>query len=120
MTLRFVSRAFLILCIGCALTTVGSGQGQQPTPPAKPASPAAAKPVPFTLTVDNLMKGPKLIGSAPAGVRWAPDSSKVYFSWQKPGEDRANTYSVNRDGGDSEAAHPRRGPPNPDRPDRPA
>jgi hypothetical protein len=46
------------------------------------------------------MKGDKLIGSAPTAVRWAPDSSKIYFSWQKPNEDRPNTYSVNRDGAD--------------------
>jgi hypothetical protein len=97
---RFVSRTFLVLSIGCALTAVGSGQGQQPTPPAKPASPAAVKPAPFTLTVDNIMKGDKLIGSAPTAVRWAPDSSRIYFSWQKPGEARPSTYSVNRDGAD--------------------
>jgi dipeptidyl aminopeptidase/acylaminoacyl peptidase len=102
---RFVPRALLILSIGCALTVVGSGQVQQATPAAKPAQaapakPAATKPVPFTLTVDNIMKGDKLIGSAPTAVRWAPDSSKIYFSWQKPGEDRASTYSVNRNGSD--------------------
>jgi dipeptidyl aminopeptidase/acylaminoacyl peptidase len=75
-----------------------------PPTPARPQSaasqPAAARPVPFTLTVDNIMRGDKLIGSAPTAVRWAPDSSKIYFSWQKPGEDRASTYSVSRDGND--------------------
>ena len=46
------------------------------------------------------MRGPKLIGIAPTGIRWAPDSSKIFFSWQKPGEERAQTYSVSRDGSD--------------------
>ncbi len=111
MTQRFVPRALLILSIGCSLTAAGSGQVHQavpaaPPPQAAPATPAAAKPVPFTLTVDNIMKGDKLIGSSPTAVRWAPDSSKIYFSWQKPGENRASTYSVNRDGGDLELLTP--------------
>jgi dipeptidyl aminopeptidase/acylaminoacyl peptidase len=62
--------------------------------------PAAAPPAAFTLSVDSIMRGPKLIGYTPTGVRWAPDSSKIYFSWQKPNEDRAQTYSVLRDGSD--------------------
>lgn len=65
-----------------------------------PQQPAAAAPSPFTLSVDSIMRGPKLVGSAPSAVRWAPDSSKIYFSWQKPNEDRAQTYSVTRDGAD--------------------
>jgi dipeptidyl aminopeptidase/acylaminoacyl peptidase len=62
--------------------------------------PAAAPSSAFTLTIDNIMRAPKLIGSAPSGVRWAPDSSKFFFSWQKPNEDRAQNYSVMRDGSD--------------------
>ncbi len=56
--------------------------------------------MPFTLTIDNIMKGDKLIGSSPTAVRWAPDSSRIYFSWQKPNEDRPSTYSVSREGND--------------------
>ncbi len=44
-----------------------------------PAPPAAM------LTVDSIMRGPKLVGSAPSAVRWSKDSSKIYFSWQKAG-----------------------------------
>jgi dipeptidyl aminopeptidase/acylaminoacyl peptidase len=51
------------------------------------------------LTVDSIMRGPKLVGSAPAGVRWSKDSSKVYFNWQKPEDTRPATYAINRDGG---------------------
>ncbi|MFI5177542.1 MAG: prolyl oligopeptidase family serine peptidase [Vicinamibacterales bacterium] len=50
------------------------------------------------LTVDGIMRGPKLVGGAPSAVRWSKDSSKIYFSWQKPDQDRAATYVVNRDG----------------------
>src|SRR2546425_10068256 len=50
------------------------------------------------LTVDSIMRGPKLVGTAPTSVRWARDSSKIYFNWQKPEDTRSATYSVNRDG----------------------
>jgi dipeptidyl aminopeptidase/acylaminoacyl peptidase len=50
------------------------------------------------LTVDSIMRGPKLVGSPPGAVRWARDSSKVYFTWQKAGDERPSTYVVNRDG----------------------
>jgi dipeptidyl aminopeptidase/acylaminoacyl peptidase len=50
------------------------------------------------LTVDGIMRGPKLVGTAPTAVRWSRDSSKIYFSWQKPDDDRSATYVVNRDG----------------------
>jgi dipeptidyl aminopeptidase/acylaminoacyl peptidase len=98
-------RRFVIaIALVAAGTLMVRAQQAQPAPPA-PAKPQAATtrpvpvtPAPFTLTVDNIMRGPKLIGAAPSAVRWAPDSSKIYFSWQKPNEERANTWVVNRDG----------------------
>jgi dipeptidyl aminopeptidase/acylaminoacyl peptidase len=73
------------------------------TPPAAPKAAEAKVPVPkapasFVLSIDNIMRGPKLVGGAPAAIRWAPDSSKIYFSWQTPSGDRPDTYSANRDG----------------------
>ena len=53
---------------------------------------------PFPLTVDSIMRGPKLVGYPPTGLRWAGDSSKLYFEWRRPGEDEASTWVVNRDG----------------------
>ncbi len=64
---------------------------------AQPSAPKAAE-APFTLTVDNIMKGPKLVGNPPTNVRFLPDSSKIVFSWQKPDEDQPATYIVDRDG----------------------
>jgi dipeptidyl aminopeptidase/acylaminoacyl peptidase len=99
-------RRFLIVFVICIAGSLLI-RAQQPPPAKAPAAgavaakPATAKPpAPFTLSVDSIMSGPKLIGNAPTAVRWAPDSTRMYFSWQKPGEDRANTYSVSRDGGD--------------------
>jgi dipeptidyl aminopeptidase/acylaminoacyl peptidase len=84
-------RRFLTMIALISATSVSLVPAQQP---------GAKSPEPFALSVDSVMRGPKLIGSAPTAVRWAPDSSKIYFSWQKPNEDRPQTYSVARDGTD--------------------
>lgn len=55
----------------------------------------------FELTIDNIMRGPDLVGYEPTNVRWSPDSSKIYFSWKRAGEPRIDemaTYTVNADG----------------------
>jgi dipeptidyl aminopeptidase/acylaminoacyl peptidase len=108
-------RFLIVLVLFCAAGNLFVRAQQPPStppvasqPPAKApvaAAPAAKAapvkpPAPFTLSIDSIMRGSKLLGNAPSGIRWAQDSSKIYFSWQKPGEDRANTYVVNRDGTD--------------------
>jgi len=55
---------------------------------------------PFSLTVDSIMRGPKLVGYPPTGLRWSGDSSRLYFEWRRPGEDEASTWVVGRDGGE--------------------
>ncbi len=90
-------RALLIFVAFCAAVSWRVSAQQ----PAATTAPAA-----FTLSVDSIMRGPKLIGSAPSGIRWAPDSSRIFFSWQKPGEDRSQTYSVTRDGSDLKQLSP--------------
>ena len=55
----------------------------------------------FDLTIDNIMRGPDLVGYEPTGVRWSPDSTKIYFTWKLAGEPRNGdtaTYVVNADG----------------------
>jgi len=57
----------------------------------------------FALTIDNIMRGPGLVGYEPAQVRWSHDSSRVYFQWKQAGdklEAPPDTYVVNRDGND--------------------
>jgi dipeptidyl aminopeptidase/acylaminoacyl peptidase len=55
----------------------------------------------FALTVDNLMRGPHLVGYEPSQVRWSHDSSRIYFEW-KQAADRpsapVDTWVVRRDG----------------------
>jgi dipeptidyl aminopeptidase/acylaminoacyl peptidase len=55
-------------------------------------------PAPFPLTVDSIMRGPKLVGFPPTGLRWSGDSARLYFEWRRPGDDEASTWVVNRDG----------------------
>jgi dipeptidyl aminopeptidase/acylaminoacyl peptidase len=55
----------------------------------------------FTLTIDNIMRGPGLYGYEPASVRWSGDSQRIYFQWKQasdPRETPLDTYVVNRDG----------------------
>ena len=77
-----------------ALTVAASvaATAQTPTPKAPPATPVSM------LTVDSIMRGPKLVGNPPSAIRWSKGSDKVYFSWQKAAETRSSTFVVNRDG----------------------
>ena len=55
----------------------------------------------FELTIDNIMRGPALVGNEPRAVHWSPDSQRVYFQWKQASEPREkdfDTYVVNRDG----------------------
>jgi len=54
---------------------------------AQAAAPAVAAPRPasaFALTVDNIMRGPLLVGRSPDEVRWSADSRYVWFRWRDP------------------------------------
>src|SRR6185369_6858372 len=56
---------------------------------------------PFELTVDSIMRGPRLVGYPPSGVYWSQDSQHVYFRWKRADEPRLkemSLYVVNRDG----------------------
>jgi len=55
----------------------------------------------FQLTIDNIMRGPELVGYEPRAVHWSPDSQRLYFQWKQASEPREkdfDTYVVNRDG----------------------
>ncbi len=64
----------------------------------------AAKANGFELSVDSIMRGPKLVGYPPTGLRWSGDSARLYFEWRRPGEDEPATYVVGRDGGGRDPA----------------
>src|SRR5688572_3366093 len=54
----------------------------------------------FALTVDSIMRGPKLVGYPQTGLRWSGDSARLYFEWRRPADDEASTWVVGRDGRD--------------------
>src|SRR5581483_2113070 len=37
----------------------------------------------FALTIDNIMRGPGLVGYEPAQVRWSGDSRQIFFQWKQ-------------------------------------
>lgn len=68
------------------------------TPAQQPTRTPAKK---FELTIDSIMRGPRLVGYAPTNAYWAQDSQKVYFRWKQADEPRLkemSLYVVNRDG----------------------
>ncbi len=55
----------------------------------------------FALTVDNIMRGPNLIGYEPTQIRWSGDNQKLYFQWKQasdPLDKNMDTWVANRDG----------------------
>lgn len=86
-------RRTLTLVVFCAVGLAPLAADSRAASSAGAAAPPAAM-----LTVDSIMRGPKLVGSAPTNVRWSADSSKIYFSWQKAADDRVAQYVANRDG----------------------
>jgi dipeptidyl aminopeptidase/acylaminoacyl peptidase len=61
------------------------------------APPAAAPQGAFELTVDNIMRGPKLVGHPPEDLRWSGDSRELFFEWRLGTEDEAATWVVSPD-----------------------
>jgi hypothetical protein len=84
-------RYFNALLLLTALLSSVCGQQSKPQTPTKP----------FELSVDSIMRGPRLVGYPPSGVYWSQDSQRVYFRWKQADEPRLkemSLYIVNRDG----------------------
>jgi dipeptidyl aminopeptidase/acylaminoacyl peptidase len=82
-------RATFVICL-LSLFAPLFVPAQSPAPPKK-----------FELTIDSIMRGPRLVGYPPSGVYWSQDSQRVYFRWKSPEEPRlkeTSLYVVNRDG----------------------
>ncbi len=52
-----------------------------------PLLPAAAAAQGFQLTVENIMRGPDLVGTAPSNVRFSADGRYAYFRWRSASDD---------------------------------
>ena len=85
--------------VTAVLLTVGGLSAEQAAPASAGAT-LPSRPAPFALTIDSIMRGPKLVGYPPSALRWSIDSRELYFEWRRPGEDEAATYAVGREGGE--------------------
>jgi dipeptidyl aminopeptidase/acylaminoacyl peptidase len=98
------SLVFAGVVLGWAiLLSPGPARSTGPTQPAHQQAKTRSGPIraaTFELTVDSIMRGPKLVGYPPSALRWSADSREVYFEWRHPGEEEASTYAVGRDGGE--------------------
>jgi len=56
----------------------------------------SAKLTEFKLTIDSIMKGNELVGTAPSNIAWSVDGSKIYFRWKKPGEKSTEFYALTK------------------------
>src|ERR1700720_793425 len=93
MKTKHLRRAGIVLCV---LSFIFPQLNIAQTRPA-----TASTPKPFQLTIDSIMRGPRLVGYPPTGVYWSQDSQRVYFRWKQAGEPRLkemSLYVVNRDG----------------------
>ncbi len=70
MTRSLLHRAVRALGAACPLTAQVHAQSPAPR---------------FELTIPSIMRGPELVGRAPAQVRWSPDGQYLYFQWLPPG-----------------------------------
>src|SRR2546427_3104587 len=92
MKIKQLQLASIALCVASLLVPQVLLAQRQTVPP---------QPKTFSLTVDSIMRGPRLVGYPPSGVYWSQDSQRVYFRWKQPDEPRLkemSLYVVNRDG----------------------
>ena len=54
------------------------------------------EPEKFELTINNIMKGDELVGTAPEAITWSWDGKMLYFQWQKPDEDKSKLYALKK------------------------
>ena len=54
----------------------------------------------FDLTIKNIMRDPKWMGTSPSDIHWSEDGSKIYFMWNPDNNDGDSLYSVSANGGE--------------------
>ena len=99
MTKRILPLAVVLFATGVLLASGPDPQGPTTKSAAAPAKGTSQVKV-FPLTVDSIMRGPKLVGYEPTGLRWSADSKELYFEWRRPQDDEAATWVVSREGGE--------------------
>lgn len=52
----------------------------------------------FQLTIENIMRDPKWIGTSPSKIFWSEDSKRIYFMWNPENAESESLYVVSRNG----------------------
>jgi dipeptidyl aminopeptidase/acylaminoacyl peptidase len=101
--------AMLVAALGALPGTAQTAPAAQAAAalPAQPADTgtAGAAAGTFELTVPGIMRGPELVGEAPAAVRWTDDGRWIFFRWKpggRPWHEPAALYRVSAAGGEPE------------------
>ena len=84
---------------GLAVLAMIAGTASLAGAPAPAPARAVKTAAGFELSVDSIMRGPKLVGYPPAGLRWSGDSSHLFFEWRQAGDDDMSTWVVAKAGG---------------------
>jgi dipeptidyl aminopeptidase/acylaminoacyl peptidase len=98
---RSVALVCIALLISSQLPAALAGQNASAQKASASETVASGANGKFELTIDNIMRGPGLVGYEPRAVRWSADSQRIYFQWKKADEPREkdfDTYVVGRDG----------------------
>ena len=85
---------YLLLAVGLTMLAGVLMARAQDNPPGKPAATAPIKTPLTELSIDLIMKGEDLVGTAPSDPVWATDAKTLYFRWRKAGADRSELYAV--------------------------
>jgi Tol biopolymer transport system component len=53
----------------------------------------------FKLTIENIMRDPKWMGTSPSNIYWSEDGFKIYFNWNRTFAKDDSVYSYNIEDG---------------------
>lgn len=53
----------------------------------------------FKLTIENIMRDPKWMGTSPSNIYWSEDGFKIYFNWNRTFAKEDSLYSYNIEDG---------------------
>ena len=79
-------RTLLLLSAAFGAAVASPLSAQRPTTRTTTGTAAAAADS-FAFTIENIMRGPEVVGRPPTDVRWTADNQWIYFRWVEPGTD---------------------------------
>ncbi len=90
MSIRTLALAILFLGLPSLAHAQTIGKDAAPPPEEAPVAafePEATRDAPFSLTLQEMMRGFEIVGQSPTNVSWTDDSNWIYFRWLPAGHD---------------------------------